>query len=142
MTKLKIDLLCSKVEIALSQLNLDKLQRLSNSNWKYTLQEIDAQIVVVDAPQNDTPYLILYFKVIELEENQKPIAIEELMKANMQLTTKYGLMENRVIQTVEYLQTDELSSDSILLAISTYINHVSSVHLGLNQLFEEKMLQK
>ena len=142
MTKLKIDLLCSKVEIALSQLNLDKLQRLSNSNWKYTLQEIDAQIVVVDAPQNDTPYLILYFKVIELEENQKPIAIEELMKANMQLTTKYGLMENRVIQTVEYLQTDELSSDSILLAISTYINHVSSVRIGLNQLFEEKMLQK
>ena len=142
MTKLKIDLLCSKVEIALSQLNLDKLQKLSNSDWKYTLQEIDAQIVVVDAPQNDTPYLILYFKVIELEENQKPIALEELMKANMQLTTKYGLMENRVIQTVEYLQTDELSSDSILLAISTYINHVSSVHLELNQLFEEKMLQK
>ena len=140
MTKLKIDLLCSKVEIALSQLNLDKLQKLSNSDWKYTLQEIDAQIVVVDAPQNDTPYLILYFKVIELEENQKPIALEELMKANMQLTTKYGLMENRVIQTVEYLQTDELSSDSILLAISTYINHVSSVRTGLNQLFEEKML--
>ena len=140
MTKLKIDLLCSKVEIALSQLNLDKLQKLSNSDWKYTLQEIDAQIVVVDVLQNDTPYLILYFKVIELEENQKPIALEELMKANMQLTTKYGLMENRVIQTVEYLQTDELSSDSILLAISTYINHVSSVRTGLNQLFEEKML--
>ena len=138
MTESNFNILCTKVDEALNQLNPDKFQKTSQNDWKYTTQAVDAQIVVTDVLQNDSPYLILYFKVIELKETQKLIALEELMKSNMQLSTKYGLMENRIIQAAEIIQTDQLSSDSILLMISTYITHVANVRYGLNQLFKEK----
>jgi len=40
----------------------------------------------------------------------------------MQVTTKYGLIENRVIQPVEFQQTTHSHAEVIILTISMYID--------------------
>ena len=140
MTKTNTNLLCERVESALNQLNLDELEKTSATDWKYTIQGISAQTVVADVLQNDAPYLLFYFKVVELEEKQKSLVLEELMKANMQLTMKYGLMENRVIQAAEFAQTSHLSVENILSTISVYSQHVLTTRKDIQRLIDENGL--
>ena len=82
--------LCATVDQAFERLQPqpEALEKTNDNDWKFTYEGVQGQIVVADVLQNDQPRLIFYFMVIVLEEAHKAPVLEELMKANMQLSTK------------------------------------------------------
>ena len=138
MKRSNVELLCENVDAAMAKLNAETLEKDNGNDWKYEWQGITSQIVVADVLQNDMPHLVMYFMVTEIMNEHKPIVLEELMKANMQLTTKYALLENRAILVVELQQVSHMSADSIHLSINMYTQHVLKVKQDLQQLVIDK----